>query len=156
VFYCDHTDSDAAASQGEAGKVGKNSKQHIGFRMGSLQSTGSGLIGTGHALSGMHPDTSIRAQSNFQLFCFYVLPSVLLSLSDSCTCYLLHILHLRGDCRPDVNALLDDAPSFDALNFLQYIDALPIACLTHPLTVCCLCHCTVSTESHLIASATVS
>ncbi|KAL0025097.1 hypothetical protein WJX79_009040 [Trebouxia sp. C0005] len=34
------------------GETGKDSKEHIGFRMGSLQSTGSGLIGTGHASSG--------------------------------------------------------------------------------------------------------
>ncbi|DBA95811.1 TPA: Cyclin-dependent kinase-like 3 [Trebouxia sp. C0004] len=43
---------DYKVPQGETGKVGKTSKQHIGFRMGSLQSTGSGLIGTGHAPSG--------------------------------------------------------------------------------------------------------
>ncbi len=59
VFFscCFSTDTDDAATQGETGKVGKNNKQHIGFRMGSLQSTGSGLIGTGHAPSGLHPDT---------------------------------------------------------------------------------------------------
>ena len=65
---CVCADSDDATMQGETGKVGKNSKQHIGFRMGSLQSTGSGLIGTGHASSGMNPDTPARAQLNFLLF----------------------------------------------------------------------------------------
>ncbi|DBA72902.1 TPA: hypothetical protein ACH3X2_009863 [Trebouxia sp. C0005] len=44
------------------GETGKDSKEHIGFRMGSLQSTGSGLIGTGHASSGIHLDTLARAQ----------------------------------------------------------------------------------------------
>ena len=33
---------------------GAKGKQHIGFRKDSLQSTGSGLIGTGRTSSGVH------------------------------------------------------------------------------------------------------
>ena len=88
---CIQIDSDAAAAaQGETGKVGKNSKQHIGFRLGSLQSSGSGLIGTGLALSGMHPDIPARAQSNFQFFC--------LKYFHMCSCHMFMTLVMVTCC----------------------------------------------------------
>jgi len=81
--------------------------------MGSLQSTGSGLIGTGRALSGMHVEPPIRAQPHFHLFCFYMLPYARLShVYDSCNCplfLLLVVMWLHQQNWPNVSGLLDVA-----------------------------------------------